>query len=173
MGLSWTRAELLGDHADAGPCPVLVPRRPQSSWGECTPTSHLALHTFLPLTGTTGMGGHSLLWGIFPTQELNRGLRCCRWILHHLSHLRSPLPLLGFASTKSWDRQTAIHSQAVVSPDQYCVVLTVTFLFVAAPTPKRQKCDHWSPCPEDTYAYRLLSGGGRDKYAKICFEDEM
>uniref|UniRef100_A0AAA9RWX7 FAM3 metabolism regulating signaling molecule B n=3 Tax=Bos TaxID=9903 RepID=A0AAA9RWX7_BOVIN len=43
----------------------------------------------------------------------------------------------------------------------------------AAPTPKRQKCDHWSPCPEDTYAYRLLSGGGRDKYAKICFEDEM
>ncbi|XP_068825498.1 protein FAM3B [Capricornis sumatraensis] len=42
-----------------------------------------------------------------------------------------------------------------------------------APTPKRQKCDHWSPCPADTYAYRLLSGGGRDKYAKICFEDEM
>ncbi|XP_028608368.1 protein FAM3B isoform X4 [Grammomys surdaster] len=43
----------------------------------------------------------------------------------------------------------------------------------AAPAPKRQKCDHWSPCPPDTYAYRLLSGGGRDKYAKICFEDEL
>ncbi|XP_034371426.1 protein FAM3B isoform X3 [Arvicanthis niloticus] len=42
-----------------------------------------------------------------------------------------------------------------------------------APAPKRQKCDHWSPCPPDTYAYRLLSGGGRDKYAKICFEDEL
>ncbi|EDM10968.1 similar to open reading frame 9 [Rattus norvegicus] len=42
-----------------------------------------------------------------------------------------------------------------------------------APVPKRQKCDHWSPCPPDTYAYRLLSGGGLDKYAKICFEDEM
>lgn len=42
-----------------------------------------------------------------------------------------------------------------------------------APTPKRQKCDHWTPCPPDTYAYRLLSGGGRDKYAKICFEDEL
>ncbi|KAB0356266.1 hypothetical protein FD754_000422, partial [Muntiacus muntjak] len=39
--------------------------------------------------------------------------------------------------------------------------------FHPAPTPKRQKCDHWSPCPADTYAYRLLSGGGRDKYAKI------
>ncbi|KAB0373830.1 hypothetical protein FD755_014086, partial [Muntiacus reevesi] len=45
--------------------------------------------------------------------------------------------------------------------------------FHPAPTPKRQKCDHWSPCPADTYAYRLLSGGGRDKYAKICFEDEI
>ncbi|XP_054432144.1 protein FAM3B isoform X2 [Pteronotus mesoamericanus] len=42
-----------------------------------------------------------------------------------------------------------------------------------APVPKRQKCDHWSPCPVNTYAYRLLSGGGRDKYAKICFEDEL
>nr|XP_045005144.1 protein FAM3B [Jaculus jaculus] len=42
-----------------------------------------------------------------------------------------------------------------------------------APAPKRQKCDHWSPCPSNSYAYRLLSGGGRDKYAKICFEDEL
>uniref|UniRef100_A0A8D1N2Q0 FAM3 metabolism regulating signaling molecule B n=1 Tax=Sus scrofa TaxID=9823 RepID=A0A8D1N2Q0_PIG len=42
-----------------------------------------------------------------------------------------------------------------------------------APAPKRQKCDHWTPCPPNTYAYRLLSGGGRDKFAKICFEDEM
>ncbi|XP_045708496.1 protein FAM3B [Phyllostomus hastatus] len=42
-----------------------------------------------------------------------------------------------------------------------------------APVPKRQKCDHWAPCPPNTYAYRLLSGGGRDKYAKICFEDAL
>ncbi|XP_008569441.1 PREDICTED: protein FAM3B [Galeopterus variegatus] len=42
-----------------------------------------------------------------------------------------------------------------------------------APAPRRQKCDHWTPCPPNTYAYRLLSGGGKDKYAKICFEDEM
>uniref|UniRef100_A0A8D1KF02 ILEI/PANDER domain-containing protein n=1 Tax=Sus scrofa TaxID=9823 RepID=A0A8D1KF02_PIG len=42
-----------------------------------------------------------------------------------------------------------------------------------APAPKRQKCDHWTPCPPNTYAYRLLSGGGRDKFAKICFEDEI
>ncbi|KAM9693796.1 protein FAM3B isoform 1-T1 [Trichechus inunguis] len=44
---------------------------------------------------------------------------------------------------------------------------------IKAPAPKRQKCDHWTPCPQNTYAYRLLSGGGRDKYAKICFEDEL
>ncbi|XP_006870921.1 PREDICTED: protein FAM3B [Chrysochloris asiatica] len=42
-----------------------------------------------------------------------------------------------------------------------------------APAPKRQKCDHWTPCPPKTYAYQLLSGGGREKYAKICFEDEL
>uniref|UniRef100_A0A2K5C4H4 FAM3 metabolism regulating signaling molecule B n=1 Tax=Aotus nancymaae TaxID=37293 RepID=A0A2K5C4H4_AOTNA len=42
-----------------------------------------------------------------------------------------------------------------------------------APAPKRQKCDHWTPCPSDTYAYRLLSGGGKNKYAKICFEDNL
>ncbi|XP_017735730.1 PREDICTED: protein FAM3B [Rhinopithecus bieti] len=41
------------------------------------------------------------------------------------------------------------------------------------PVPKRQKCDHWTPCPSDTYAYRLLSGGGINKYAKICFEDNL
>ncbi|KFV02119.1 Protein FAM3B [Pterocles gutturalis] len=42
-----------------------------------------------------------------------------------------------------------------------------------APVPKRQKCDHWSPCPPENYAYRILSGGGRGKLAKICFEDEL
>uniref|UniRef100_A0A2K6G2A3 FAM3 metabolism regulating signaling molecule B n=1 Tax=Propithecus coquereli TaxID=379532 RepID=A0A2K6G2A3_PROCO len=43
----------------------------------------------------------------------------------------------------------------------------------AAPAPKRQKCDHWTACPPNTYAYRLLSGGGRSNYAKVCFEDEL
>ena len=33
-----------------------------------------------------GVGGHSLLQGIFPTQELNPGLLHFRQILHHLSH---------------------------------------------------------------------------------------
>ncbi|XP_054250251.1 protein FAM3B [Indicator indicator] len=42
-----------------------------------------------------------------------------------------------------------------------------------APVPKRQKCDHWSPCPPGSYAYRILSGVGREKPPKICFEDEL
>ncbi|NXM57903.1 FAM3B protein, partial [Illadopsis cleaveri] len=41
-----------------------------------------------------------------------------------------------------------------------------------APAPKRQKCDHWSPCPPGNFAYRILSGGGKERRAKICFEDE-
>ncbi|XP_014793461.1 PREDICTED: protein FAM3B [Calidris pugnax] len=42
-----------------------------------------------------------------------------------------------------------------------------------APVPKRQKCDHWSPCSPGDYAYRILSGGGTEKLAKICFEDDL
>ncbi|NXF98948.1 FAM3B protein, partial [Sakesphorus luctuosus] len=42
-----------------------------------------------------------------------------------------------------------------------------------APVPKRQKCDHWTPCPPGSYAYRILSGGGKEKMAKICFEDQL
>ncbi|NWT92831.1 FAM3B protein, partial [Urocynchramus pylzowi] len=41
-----------------------------------------------------------------------------------------------------------------------------------APAPKRQKCDLWSPCPPGNFAYRILSGGGKQRRAKICFEDE-
>ena len=38
----------------------------------------------------TGLGCHSLLQGIFPTQGLNLGLLHCRQILYHLSHQGSP-----------------------------------------------------------------------------------
>ena len=34
----------------------------------------------------TGVGSRSLLWGIFPTQGLNKGLPHCRQILYQLSH---------------------------------------------------------------------------------------
>ena len=38
----------------------------------------------------TGVGWHSLLQGIFPTQGLNPGLLHCRQILYCLSHQESP-----------------------------------------------------------------------------------
>ena len=39
----------------------------------------------------TRVGSLSLSQGIFPSQESNRGLLHCRWILYHLSYERSPL----------------------------------------------------------------------------------
>ena len=41
----------------------------------------------------TGVGCHSLLQGIFPTQVSNPGLLHCRQILYHLSHQGSPIML--------------------------------------------------------------------------------
>ncbi|KAM9259328.1 LOW QUALITY PROTEIN: protein FAM3B [Cariama cristata] len=41
-----------------------------------------------------------------------------------------------------------------------------------APQPKRQKCDHGT-CLPGNYAYQILSGSGKGKLAKICFEDEL
>ena len=39
----------------------------------------------------TGVGSHSLLQGIVPTQGLNPGLLHCKQILYLLSHQGSPL----------------------------------------------------------------------------------
>ena len=38
----------------------------------------------------TGVGSHSLLQGIFPTQRSNPGILHCRWLLYQLSHQESP-----------------------------------------------------------------------------------
>ena len=38
----------------------------------------------------TGVGCHTLLQGIFPTQGWNPCLPHCRWILYHLSHQGEP-----------------------------------------------------------------------------------
>ena len=43
----------------------------------------------------TGVGSHSLLQGIFPTQALNSGLLHCRRLLYHLSHQGSPPKFFG------------------------------------------------------------------------------
>ena len=49
----------------------------------------------------TGVGSQSLLKGIFPSQESNRGLLHCRLILYHLSHQGSPRILEWVAYTFS------------------------------------------------------------------------
>ena len=43
----------------------------------------------------TGMGCHSILQGIFPTQRSNRGLLHCGQIFYHLSHRASPLLIIS------------------------------------------------------------------------------
>ena len=56
----------------------------------------------------TGVGSHSLLQEIFPTQGLNLGLPHFKWILYHLSHRGSPRMLewvaYPFSSRSSWPR---------------------------------------------------------------------
>ena len=49
----------------------------------------------------TGEGSHSLLQGIFPTQELNRGLLHCRQILYQLSYQGSPAAAAAVKSLQS------------------------------------------------------------------------
>ena len=82
---------------------ALVPNRTACSDGNilfCSvpDISHYVclLSTWMVVSTTEGMwnapgkntrvGCHSLLLGIFPTQESNQGLLPCRWILYHLRH---------------------------------------------------------------------------------------
>ena len=70
-----------------------------------------------------GVGSLSLLQGIFPTQELNRGLPHCRRILYQLSHKGSPKMSevefkrisLGFHNLKSFCHTVLLFSCEVVS----------------------------------------------------------
>ena len=53
---------------------------------KCKSLTHVQLCNPMDYTGqNAGLGSHSLLQGIFPTQESNWGLLHCRWILYQLS----------------------------------------------------------------------------------------
>ena len=52
----------------------------------------------------TGVGCHSLLQGLFPTQGLNPGLLHCRHVLYHLSRQESPWLNLFFGWSFSTDK---------------------------------------------------------------------
>ncbi|XP_044526248.1 protein FAM3B [Gracilinanus agilis] len=85
-------------------------------------------------------------------------------------------PLLIFASICAW---YSGYLFAEFIPDESLINAVHTMQNIGkkpaikAPLPRRQKCGHWTPCPPNTYAYQLLSGGGPNNYAKICFEDEL
>ena len=54
----------------------------------------------------SGVGCHSLLQGIFPTQELNQGLLHCRQILYWLRQQGSPNTYsLGYVFANTWHTQ--------------------------------------------------------------------
>ena len=71
--------------------------RPEHSWSEvkvaqscltlCNPMEYIYIYS---PEQNTGIGSLSPLQQIFPTQEVNRGLLHCRWILYQLSYQGSP-----------------------------------------------------------------------------------
>ena len=73
------------------------------SKGSSQPRDQIALQADYHLSHkkpkNTGVGSLSLLQQIFPTQELNRGLLCCRQILYQLSYQRSPSKSCSLTTT--------------------------------------------------------------------------
>ena len=72
----------------------------------------------------TGVGIVSLLQGIFLTQESNRGLLHCRWILYHLSHQGSPNIFIS----------NAAHGTVMVSRAAWSLLPFLSY-----------KCGNWEP----------------------------
>ena len=87
----------------------------------------------------TGVGSHSLLQGIFPTQESNTSLPRCRQILYRLSHqgsppgkllysfafslshlwVKNPCPLLGWPAAAVVSKGRASEKQ---NPHPFCLL---------------------------------------------------
>ena len=72
----------------------------------------------------TGVGGHALLRGIFPTQRLNTGLLHCRQILYHLSH-QGGLLLRDISKCK--DRSTLKYQQIHMVLNAYNIYYLVLY----------------------------------------------
>ena len=74
----------------------LIPNTSEVKWSECCSvvSSSLRLHgLYSPWNSpgqNTGVGSHSLLQGIFPTQGSNPGLPDCRLILFCMKHQGNP-----------------------------------------------------------------------------------
>ena len=81
----------------------------ESEWNHSVMSNSLkphGLYTAWNCPGqNTGVGSHSLLLGIFPTQGSNPGLPHCRQILYRLSHKGSPFQ---FKEVFKWEHQSII-----------------------------------------------------------------
>ena len=72
----------------------------------------------------TGVGSHSLLQGIFPTQWSNPGLPRCRWILYSLSHQGSPVNSVNISQTPTvmTQRPSPVTQQKLRAVARLCCV---------------------------------------------------
>ena len=96
----------------------------------------------------TAVGSVSVLQGIFPTQESNRGLLHCRWILYQLSY-------------------QGAHSVVLVSAIQRASAVKYTHvpsLWQLPPTSSRPSSWHrvlgWTPCVTQQLPTICLTHGG-------------
>ena len=74
----------------------------------------------------TGVGSLSLLQGIFPTQESNRGLLHCRQILYQMSYQGSPSPQKSSAKSTllticRWREEMNRQSREVFKAVKFCI----------------------------------------------------
>ena len=65
----------------------------------------------------TGVGGHFLLQGIFPTHGLNQGPLHCRWTLYPLSYEGSPKGKTVAAS--AGNRTSVVGKNSTTEPPVY------------------------------------------------------
>ena len=94
----------LRSQAVAGSLPLAPPGKPKNE--SCSVMSnslrpHGLYSPWNSLGQNTGVGSHSLLQGIFPTQESSQGLLHCRRILYQLSYQGSPCPWVNLSGLQS------------------------------------------------------------------------
>ena len=103
-------------------CPTLLPHGPFMTEGP----ARLLCRWNSP-GKNTGVGSHSLLQGIFPTQGSNLSLLHCKQILYHLSHQGSPIGKKWTYTEKntlflnSFCDET-LRTWAPLSPETKCVI---------------------------------------------------
>ena len=101
----------------------------------------------------TGMGSHSLLQGIFPTQGSNPGFPHCGQILYHLSHEGSPRILewvaYHFSSRSPWPKNWT--KVSCITGGFFTRWATRETLVTFSTSPKERKMCPLLPTKEEPY----------------------